>query len=163
MLSLIRAIAGLVAAVALTPAAAGQAPLAPPFDAKADAAVRRAADSLELAPSQRDVFYANVDTAVAYGMAADPAGGRPAVDSALAVVVRETGRKLRFVRQARVLFSEMFARRANDRDRAPGTEEELWRSPGNVAKLIELYRANPDASDSDMERAMAPAFRRENP
>jgi hypothetical protein len=132
---------------------------APAFDAKADPAAQRAADSLELSASQREAFYANVDTAVAYGLAANPVGGRPAVDTALAQVVRETGRKMRFVRQARVLFSDMFARRANDRNRAPGTEEELWRSPANVARLIELYRENPDASDHEIERAMAAAFR----
>ena len=81
------------------------------------------------------------------------------MDSALALVVRETGRKLRFVRHARALFSDMYARRQNDRDRRPGTEEELWRSPVNVTRLIELYRENPDASDHEMERAMAAVFR----
>jgi hypothetical protein len=161
MISLIRTLAVLVAGVGLAPAGAAQAPAATTFDAGADSAVRRAADSLELTELQRSAFFQNVDTAVAVGMAANPDGGRPAVDSALAHVVRETGRKLRFVRQARVIFSDMFARRANDRSRRAGTEEELWRSPMNVAKLIELYRDNPEASDHDMERAMASTFRPE--
>jgi len=90
---------------------------------------------------------------------ANPAGGRMVIDSAISVVTRETGRKMRFLRQARLLFSEMFARRSGDSDRAPCSEEELWRSSRNVAGLIDLYRKNPDASDADLERAMAPAFR----
>jgi hypothetical protein len=66
---------------------------------------------------------------------------------------------MRFLRQARVLFSEMYARRSGDEDRAPGSEEELWRSSRNVTGLIALYRKNPSASDSELERAMAPSFR----
>lgn len=163
MLSSIRPLLGLVAAAALAPGGAAQAPSSPAFDAATDPAARRAADSLELSESQRSVFFDNVVAAVSHGMAANPDGGRPAVDSALALVVRETSRKLRFVRQARVIFSDMFARRANDSDRQPGTEEELWRSPTNVAVLIKLYRDNPDASDHEMERAMAAAFRRGSP
>ncbi len=159
MISLIRTLAALAAGAGLAPDGVAQSPVATTFDAEADDAVRRAADSLELTASQRIAFFQNVDTAVADGRVVNPAGGRPAVDSALAQVVRETGRKLRFVRQARVIFSDMFARRANDRARRPGTEEELWRSPANVAKLIELYRDNPEASDHDMERAMASTFR----
>jgi hypothetical protein len=157
MVALVRTLSALAAAAGMVPQAVAQA--APAFEAEADPAVRRAADSLELSESQRTAFYANVDTAVAYGLAGGPVGGRPAVDSALALVVRETGRKMRFVRQARVLFSDMFARRANDRNRPVGTEEELWRSPANVSSLIELYRDNPDASDHEMERAMAAAFK----
>jgi hypothetical protein len=160
MVSLIRTLAALVAAGGAVPATVAQAPPRATFDAEADPAVRRAADSLELTSSQRTVFFANVDTAVAIRVAANPDGGRPSVDSALTQVVHETGRKLRFVRQARVIFSDMFARRANDSDRPPGTEEELWRSPANVATLIKLYRDNPDASDHDMERAMAVAFKK---
>jgi hypothetical protein len=157
-------LAGLAAAGAAL-GAAGEGALAQSaadsgFTAAADSAVQRAADSLELTPPQREAFYANVDTAVALVAAGDPAGGRAMVDSALSVVVRETGRKLRFVRHARALFSDMFARRQNDPDRRPGSEEELWRSPVNVTTLIELYRDNPDASDHDMERAMAAVFRR---
>ncbi|MGH7519294.1 MAG: hypothetical protein ACREOC_17820 [Gemmatimonadales bacterium] len=159
MIPLIRTLAALVAGAGLAPDGAAQLPAATTFAAEADSAARWAADSLELTAPQRFAFFQNVDTAVADGMAANPAGGRPAVDSALAQVVKETGRKMRFVRQARVIFSDMFARRANDRGRPPGTEEELWRSPANVAKLIELYRDNPEASDHDMERAMASTFR----
>jgi hypothetical protein len=159
MITVIRTCAARAAGVGLAPGAVAQTTSPPSFDAEADAAVRRAADSLELTASQRTVFFGNVDTAVVVGLLANPAGGRPTVDSAVAMVVRETGRKMRFVRQARVIFSDMFARRANDRDRPPGTEEELWRSPANVAKLIELYRDHPDASDHDMERAMAAAFK----
>jgi hypothetical protein len=100
-----------------------------------------------------------VDAAAHYLLTANPSAGRPAIDSALGVVIRETSRKLRFLRQARLLFGEMYHRRAGDDDRAPGTEDELWRSPRNVSGLIELYRKNPGASDSEMERAMAPSFR----
>ena len=157
MRTLIGTLTALATLTGTAPQVLGQSPGG--FDAKADPAARRAADSLELSASQRETFYANVDTAVAYGLAADPVGGRPAVDTALALVVRETGRKMRFVRQARMLFSDMFARRANDRNRPAGTEEELWRSPANVTRLIELYRDNPEASDHEIERAMAAAFR----
>jgi hypothetical protein len=158
MISLLRTLAALTAAGGLAPGATAQT-AASGFDASADPASRRAADSLELTTPQRTVFFEAVDTAVAIGLAANPSGGRPMVDSALALIVRETGRKMRFVRHARVLFGEMYGRRARDRDRPPGTEEELWSSPGNVARLIELYRRNPDASDHEMERAMAAAFR----
>jgi hypothetical protein len=164
MISLIRTVAALAASAGvgagLPPGAGGQTAPAAPFEAAADSVVRRAADSLDLSIPQRTVFYANVDTAVASGILVNPSGGRSTVDSAVRLVVRETGRKLRFVRQARILFSEMFARRAGDPNRAPGTEEDLWRSPANVSRLIELYRDNPDASDHELERAMAGAFRR---
>lgn len=159
MSSLLRTLAALTTGSGLAAEGIAQAAGAPAFAAANDLAVRRAADSLDLSPSQRATFYANVDTAVALTVLSDPAGGRPAVDSALAVIVRETGRKLRFVRQARAVFSDMFARRRNDRDRRTGSEEELWRSPANVTRLIELYRADPDASEYEMERAMAAAFR----
>ncbi len=158
MYSFMRTMA-LLAASGLAPDALAQTSGAT-FEASADAAVRRAADSLELSESQRSVFYENVDTAVADGFIVNPAAGRPMVDSALAQVVRETGRKIRFVRHARVLFGEMYARRANDSEPPPGTEEELWRSPVNVARLIELYRENPEAGDHEIQRAMAAAFRK---
>jgi hypothetical protein len=158
MTTLRRTLAALALGAALARPGTAQSP-ATAFDASADAASRRAADSLELTAAQRSAFFEAVDTAVAIGQAAAPEGGRPAVDSALAIVVRETGRKMNFVRQARVLFSEMYARRAHDRDRPSGSEEELWRSPANVAKLIELYRTNPDASDHEIQRAMAGTFR----
>lgn len=160
MRSLILTLAALATPAGLVPGVVAQTVPGSSFDAAADSTARRAADSLELSASQRTVFFENVDTAVAGSLVANPSGGRPTVDSALGLVVRETGRKLRFVRQARIIFSDMFARRANDRDRPPGTEEELWRSPANVAELIELYRDNPDASDHEMERAMAAVFRK---
>lgn len=159
MISLLRTLAALAAGAGLAAEGIAQSATTPSFRAAGDTAVQRAADSLDLSPSQRTTFYANVDTAVTYGVLADPSGGRPTVDSAVAAVVRETGRKLRFVRHARVVFSDMYARRQNDRNRRVGTEEELWRSPVNVTQLIELYRENPDASEHEMERAMAAAFR----
>ena len=129
------------------------------FDAERDSTCISAADMLDLSEAQRQLFYKNVQIVVGDAVAANPAGGRMVIDSAISVVTRETGRKMRFLRQARLLFSEMFARRSGDSDRAPGSEEELWRSSRNVAGLIDLYRKNPDASDADLERAMAPAFR----
>ena len=114
---------------------------------------------LALTEAQRQLFYRNVQSVVGEALAANPGGGRTVIDSAVSVVIRETGRKMKFLRQARLLFSEMFARRSGDDDRASGTEEELWRSSRNVAGLIDLYRKNPDASDAELERAMAPAFR----
>lgn len=157
--STLRALAMLAAGGGVSVEGIAQSDAGPPFQAARDGAARRAADSLELTPPQRASFYANVDTAVALVALTDSSDGRAGVDSALALVVRETGRKLRFVRHARALFSDMYARRQNDRDRRPGTEEELWRSPVNVTRLIELYRENPDASDHEMERAMAAVFR----
>ena len=129
------------------------------FDAEGDSSCSSAAETLGLSEPQRKLFYQNVRTAVGDAMAANPGGGRGVVDSAISVVIRETARKMRFLRQARLLFSEMFARRSGDDDRAPGSEEELWRSSRNVAGLISLYRKNPEASDAELERAMAPAFR----
>jgi len=129
------------------------------FDAERDSTCLAAAETLSLTEPQRKLFYRNVQTVVGEALAANPGGGRTVIDSAVSVVVRETGRKMKFLRQARLLFSEMFARRSGDEDRAPGTEEELWRSSRNVAGLIDLYRKNPDASDAELERAMAPAFR----
>jgi hypothetical protein len=143
-----------LAAQAIAQSAAGAG-----YRAAGDSAAQRAADSLELTTPQRASFYANVDSAVALVSLTDSSGGRSAVDTALAFVIRETGRKLRFVHQARAVFSDMFARRQNDPGRRSGTEEELWRTPENVTRLIELYRENPDASDHEMERAMAAVFR----
>jgi hypothetical protein len=161
MRSLLRTLAAAGAAIGFAgEGAIAQSAAEAGFTAAGDSAVRRAADSLELTPPQREAFYANVDTAVAIVAMSDSSGARASVDSALSVVVRETGRKLRFVRHARAVFSDMFARRQGDPDRRPGTEEELWRSPINVTGLIELYRDNPEASDQDMERAMAAVFRR---
>src|SRR5688572_5974724 len=53
MIPVVRVLAALAAASGLTPDGAAQSPASPGFDASADAAVRRAADSLELSPSQR--------------------------------------------------------------------------------------------------------------
>lgn len=129
------------------------------FDAERDSSCMSTADMLELSEAQRKIFYKNVQIMVGNAIAANPKGGRLTIDSAISVVAKETGRKMRFLRQARLLFSEMFARRSGDTDRAPGSEEELWRSSRNVAGLIDLYRKNPEASDAELERAMAPAFR----
>ena len=129
------------------------------YDAASDTAVIGAAETLGLSEAQRKAFYDNVDALAHEALIANPSAGRPAIDSVLGIVIRETNRKLRFLRQARLLFSDMYARRSSDRDRAPGTEDELWRSSRNVSGLIELYRRNPNASDPEMERAMAPAFR----
>ena len=129
------------------------------YDASSDTAAVSAADMLGLNDAQRQAFYDNVEAVAEEALVRNPSAGRPAIDTALGYVIRETGRKLRFLRQARLLFSDMYARRSNDRDRVPGTEDELWRSPRNVSGLIELYRKNPNASDADLERAMAGAFR----
>jgi hypothetical protein len=129
------------------------------YDAASDTAVVGAAETLGLSEAQRRAFYDNVDALAHEVLITNPSAGRPAIDSVLGIVIRETNRKLRFLRQARLLFSEMYARRSRDRDRTPGTEDELWRSSRNVSGLIELYRKNPNASDPEMERAMAPAFR----
>lgn len=129
------------------------------YDAASDTAVVGAAETLGLSEAQRRAFYDNVDALAHEVLITNPSAGRPAIDSVLGIVIRETSRKLRFLRQARLLFSEMYARRSRDRDRTPGTEDELWRSSRNVSGLIELYRKNPNASDPEMERAMAPAFR----
>lgn len=159
MNALLRTTAALAAACGLAADSIAQSTTATGFRAADDSAVQRAADSLDLTPPQRATFYATVDTAVALVAATDSSGHRATVDSALAIVVWETGRKLRFVRRARAVFSDMFARRRNDRNRRAGTEEELWRSPDNVSRLIELYRKNQEASDHEMERAMAAGFR----
>jgi hypothetical protein len=124
-----------------------------------DPAAMRAADSLSLTQPQRTAFFQAYREALRGTLEVNPTAGRAQFDSVLGLLVRETGRKMRFVRQARAVFSDMFARRSGDPDRAPGTEEELWRSPKNVASLIELYRKNPDATDYELERAMAPSFR----
>jgi hypothetical protein len=124
-----------------------------------DSSCISAAETLGLSEPQRKLFFQNVQAVAHDALVANPAAGQVAIDSALSVVVRETGRKMRFLRQARVLFSEMYARRSGDEDRAPGSEEELWRSSRNVTGLIALYRKNPSASDSELERAMAPSFR----
>jgi len=124
-----------------------------------DPPAMRAADSLSLTPAQRTAFFQAYGEALRGTLEVNPGAGRAEVDSVLGLLVRETGRKMHFVRQARAVFSDMYARRSGDPDRAPGTEEELWRSPKNVASLIELYRKNPDASDFELERAMAPSFR----
>jgi len=129
------------------------------YDAASDTAAIGAAETLGLSDAQRQAFYDNVDALAHHALIANPSAGRPAIDSALGVVIRETSRKLRFLRQARVLFSDMYARRSSDADRPSGTEDELWRSSRNVSGLIELYRKNPNASDPEIERAMAPAFR----
>lgn len=134
-------------------------PDAAAFDAEHDPATLAAAESLRLSEPQRKLFFSNVQAVAREALTLHPSDGRAAIDSSLTVVVQETDRKMRFLRQARMLFSEMYARRANDVDRAPGTENELWRSSRNVSGLIELYRNNPNPSDSDLERAMAPSFR----
>jgi hypothetical protein len=119
------------------------------FDAERDSSCIAAAETLGLSEAQRQLFYKNVQAVVGDALAAHPDVGRSVIDSAVFVVTRETGRKMRFLRQARLLFSEMFARRSGDDDRAPGSEEELWRSSRNVAGLIDLYRKNPEASDAE--------------
>jgi hypothetical protein len=129
------------------------------YEAANDTAAVSAADMLGLNDAQRQSFYDNVNALAQQALIRNPSSGRLSIDSALGLVVRETGRKLRFLRQARLLFSDMYARRSNDRDRVAASEDQLWRSPRNVSGLIELYRKNPNASDADLERAMAPAFR----
>jgi hypothetical protein len=170
--SFLGSLAGLLLAFALVARGHAQSPDSPSssvttatvaaaadYDAAHDSSAIAAAETLGLSEPQRKAFFDNVQAAAHVLLEANPSAGRPAIDSAVGVVIRETGRKMRFLRQARLLFSEMYARRANDDDRAPGTEAELWRSSRNVAGLIELYRKNPEASDPEMERAMAPSFR----
>jgi hypothetical protein len=128
------------------------------FDPAQDSSAIAAAEMLGLTEPQRKVFYGNIEAVAQHLLTTNPAGGRPAIDSALSIVIRETGRKMKFLRQARLLFSEMYARRQGDSDRAAGTEEELWRSSRNVKCLITLYRQNPNATDFEIERAMAPSF-----
>ncbi len=130
------------------------------FSPLRDAAAARAADSLKLTAAQRQAFFQAYAEGVATALRADPSGGKSVVDSVRGVVVEETGRKVRFVRQARLIFADMYARRARDKARAPGTEEELWRSAKNVECLIALYRDEPNASDVDFERAMTRSFDR---
>lgn len=140
-------------------APADQQPGPARFDASQDSFSLAAADGLGLAATQRKAFLDNVQAVVHDALVINPAGGRPLIDSSIVLVARETGKKMRFIREARVVFSDMYARREGDADRTPGTEEELWRSQRNIAALIELYRKNPDAQDFEMERAMAPVFR----
>jgi len=129
------------------------------FDAAQDSSAIAAAETLGLTEPQRKLFYGNIEAVTQYLLSTNSAGGRAAaIDSALSIVIRETSRKMRFLRQARLLFSEMYARREGDSDRAPGTEEELWRSSRNVNCLITLYRRNPNATDFEIEQAMAPSF-----
>jgi hypothetical protein len=128
------------------------------FSPLRDAAAQHAADSLQLTAEQRRIFFQTYAAGVATALRANPASPQPAIDSVRSLVVVETGRKMRFVRQARLIFADMFSRRARDKARAPGTEEDLWRSPKNVATLIALYRDKPDANDAELERAMAPSF-----
>jgi hypothetical protein len=128
------------------------------FDASQDTFAIASADGLGLVAGQRKVFFDNVQAVVHDALIINPAGGRATIDSSIVLVVRETGKKMRFIRQARVLFGEMYARRKGDPDRVQGTEDELWRSPRNVSGLIQLYRLNPNAPDYEIERAMAPAF-----
>lgn len=123
-----------------------------------DTAAQRAADSMKLTEEQRRVFFQTYAAGVAAAVRSNPSEPQQAIDSVRDLVVQETGKKMRFVRQARLIFSDMYARRARDKSRAPGTEEELWRSPKNVQTLIALYRDKPNASDADLERAMAPSF-----
>jgi len=129
------------------------------YDAEHDSAAINAAETLGLSEAQRKAFYEAVQDVAHVLLTNNPAAGRPAIDSALGLVIRETSRKMRFLRQARLLFSEMYARRLNDSDRPAVTEADLWRSPRNVSGLIELYRRNPEATDPELERAMAPSFR----
>ncbi len=129
------------------------------FDAAHDSSAIAAAEMLGLTEAQRKLFFQNTEAVAQELLIANPAGGRAAIDSALSIVIRETGRKMKFLRQARLLFSEMYARRQGDNDRAAGTEEELWRSSVNVSGLIKLYHNNPNASDFEIERAMAPSLR----
>jgi hypothetical protein len=130
------------------------------FNPYRDVAAQRSADSMGLTPDQRAVYFKNYAVAVGQMLQTHPSAGRVEIDSVRSELVRDTGRKVRFVRQARRLFADMYARRARDKARAPGTEEELWRSSKNVASLIALYRENPEATDTDLERAMAPSFDR---
>jgi len=140
-------------------APADQQPGPARFDASQDSFSLAAADGLGLAETQRKAFLDNVQAVVHDALIINPAGGRPLIDSSIVLVARETGKKMRFIREARLVFADMYARREGDADRTPGTEDELWRSQRNIAALIELYRKNPDAPDFEMERAMAPVFR----
>jgi hypothetical protein len=140
-------------------APADQQPGPARFDASQDSFTLATADGLGLAESQRKAFFDNVQAVVHDALVINPAGGRPLIDSSIVLVARETGKKMRFIREARLVFADMYARRKGDADRTPGTEDELWRSQRNIAALIELYRKNPDAQDFEMERAMAPVFR----
>lgn len=128
------------------------------FNASQDTFAIETADGLGLVAGQRKVFFDNVQAVAHDALVINPAAGRAAIDSSIIIVARETGKKLRFIRQARLLFGEMYARRKDDPDRVQGTEEELWRSPRNISGLIQLYRSNPNAPDFAIERAMAPAF-----
>ncbi len=129
------------------------------FDAAHDSSAVAAAEMLRLTEAQRKIFFQNTEAGAQQLLTDNPAGGQNTIDSALSIVIRETSRKMKFLRQARLLFSEMYARREGDNDRAAGTEEALWRSSRNVSGLINLYRNNPNASDFEMERAMAPSLR----
>lgn len=139
-------------------APADQQPGPARFQASQDSFTLAAADGLGLAAGQRKAFLDNVQAVVHDALIINPAGGRPLIDSSIVLVARETGKKMRFIREARLVFSDMYARRKDDAGRTPGTEEELWRSSRNISALIELYRENPDAQDFEMERAMAPVF-----
>jgi hypothetical protein len=140
------------------PTAAPEEPGPDRFDAQRDPFAVETADGLGLVGGQRKVFFDNVQAVVHDALIINPAGGRAVIDSSVAVVARETGKKIKFIRQARLLFGEMYARRKGDANRIQATEDELWRSPRNVSGLIELYRRNPNAQDFEIERAMAPAF-----
>jgi len=128
------------------------------FDALQDTFAIETADGLGLTGGQRKVFFDNVQAVVHDALVINPGAGREVIDSSIGLVARETGKKIRFIRQARLLFGEMYARRKGDPNRVQATEEELWRSPRNVSGLIELYRKNPNPQDFEIERAMAPAF-----
>jgi hypothetical protein len=128
------------------------------FDAQQDPFAIETADGLGLVGGQRKVFFDNVQAVVHDALIINPAGGRAVIDSSVAIVARETGKKIKFIRQARLLFGEMYSRRKGDANRIQATEDELWRSPRNVSGLIELYRRNPSPQDYEIERAMAPAF-----
>ena len=140
-------------------APADQEPGPARFDASQDSFSLATADGLGLAATQRKAFLDNVQAVVHDALVIKPAGGRPMIDSSIALVARETAKKMKFIREARLVFADMYARRRGDGDRTPGTEDELWRSQRNIAALIELYRTNPDAQDFEMERAMAGVFR----
>lgn len=145
--------------LSVNPAAAADQPATGGFQASQDSFAVQTADGMSLAPGQRKVFFDNVQAVVHDALIINPAGGRATIDSSIVLVARETEKKLRFIRQARMLFGEMYNRRKGDPDRAQGTEDELWRSPANISGLIKLYRKNPNPPDFEIERAMAPAFR----
>ena len=129
------------------------------FDASQDPFTLETADGLGLVAGQRKVFFDNVQAVVHDALIVNPAAGRDAIDSSIQLVAIETAKKIKFIRQARLLFGEMYARRHGDADRPQGSEDELWRSPRNVSGLIQLYRKNQSPPDYEIERAMAPAFR----